>query len=307
MKEDRGNESPAPTIVGPRPGGAGTERRDVPRGIERLLLSARLDADERAAILADPVAAAWRAGVDLSASERAILAAVPRTALEEMIRSFGTRAAVATAAPTPSASVAAAALLATALGGCDQAAPPHDQGPASAQTQTTYNPATEGVRPAGAPIVWTPALEEAQRRATQSRQGIMLVLLATENVEDPHHPSRGVRPDLPAIAASRRLVQIFDEDRGVRDAVWAARLIAVRITEPVGADRHAFDELLERFDLARADLPAIVFVGPDAAVLGRFARAADPRALVQAIRAIPRLVGDPHAPVPAGSRPDRPR
>ena len=61
--------------------------------LEKLLSLVRRGPEWRAKVLADPLAAAGEAGLDLSESERAVIASVPRATLERMIDIFEKREA----------------------------------------------------------------------------------------------------------------------------------------------------------------------------------------------------------------------
>ena len=97
---------------------------EVPRGIDKLVALASLGAEWREKVLADPLAAANEAELELSESERAIVRSVSPETLAGMIDSF--RESV----PRPSglgklaAGAAAAALLAATLSGCGEDSQP---------------------------------------------------------------------------------------------------------------------------------------------------------------------------------------
>ena len=90
MADKNSIDEPSPTIVGPQPSdGGGSRQLSVPRGIERLVELAGRGAEWRLKVLADPLHAAGEAGLELTASERAIFASVPRQTLKDMIDSLG--------------------------------------------------------------------------------------------------------------------------------------------------------------------------------------------------------------------------
>jgi hypothetical protein len=60
-------------------------RLSVPRGIESLLRRAASDTAFRGHFLADPLAAAAAAGLDLTVSERAVLGALPGDQLARLV------------------------------------------------------------------------------------------------------------------------------------------------------------------------------------------------------------------------------
>jgi hypothetical protein len=60
-------------------------RLSVPRGIEALLRRAAADSSFRGLLLADPLAAATAAGLELSVSERTVLGALPGDQLSRLV------------------------------------------------------------------------------------------------------------------------------------------------------------------------------------------------------------------------------
>jgi len=86
MAQDNG-EKPAvkTTIVGGRPPGSGKEAGAVPRGIEILLKKAAVDESFRKTLLSDRSNAADAIGLTLKPVETAMLKAIPKPALEQMI------------------------------------------------------------------------------------------------------------------------------------------------------------------------------------------------------------------------------
>ena len=83
--EGAGPASPRTTIVGGRPPEAQGGLPPVPIGLERLLRLAAVDPAFGAELIARRVEVAAAAGVDLTRSEAAILAAIPAAQLEAMI------------------------------------------------------------------------------------------------------------------------------------------------------------------------------------------------------------------------------
>ncbi|MBI5486833.1 MAG: hypothetical protein HY905_05845 [Deltaproteobacteria bacterium] len=132
--------SPRTTIVGGRP----PERTDlaqiVPTGLQRLLRLAALDATFRDELIRRRGAAAKAAGVPLTPSESAVLAAIPAERLEQMVGSLpppapGRREFLRQTAATAVVLLGGAALGSTQIG-CPLAAggarpdmppPPEDQ------------------------------------------------------------------------------------------------------------------------------------------------------------------------------------
>ncbi len=88
MSERKDKAMPALTIVGGQPKASPRSRKavKVPVGVEQVLFHAAQDHAFKARLLADRKAAIADCGVHLRPSERAILEAVPDTALETMIR-----------------------------------------------------------------------------------------------------------------------------------------------------------------------------------------------------------------------------
>ena len=76
--------SPRTTIVGGRPPESGAKLPPVPTGIQRLLRLASVDSSFRCELVQRRAAVAGAAEVDLTASEQAILAAIPAEQLTEM-------------------------------------------------------------------------------------------------------------------------------------------------------------------------------------------------------------------------------
>ena len=83
--EDGRNTSPRTTIVGGRPPEKNAGLPPVPTGIQKLLRLAEVDAGFRRELLARRAGIASAAGVALTASEAAILDAVPAAQLEAMV------------------------------------------------------------------------------------------------------------------------------------------------------------------------------------------------------------------------------
>jgi hypothetical protein len=84
MTDDGSTPAPRTTIVGGRPPEQDREGPPVPTGIQRLLRLAAVDADFRDRLVAQRDAVAEAAGIALSASERAMLRAIPAAQLAGM-------------------------------------------------------------------------------------------------------------------------------------------------------------------------------------------------------------------------------
>jgi hypothetical protein len=123
----------------------------VPQGVERVVALATLSPSWRAKVLADPLAAAAEAGIELGESEREILHSVSTKMLVGMIDSFGK------SVPRPAglgrlAAGAAAALLVSSLAGCGDRTPETngirpDQPPPNPRKEDPPPPPTTGIRP----------------------------------------------------------------------------------------------------------------------------------------------------------------
>ncbi len=97
-------------------------------GIEKVVALANLSAGWKKKVLAAPLAAADEAQVELTESERAIIASVPRATLERMIDSIGSKMSRPAGLLKAGAAAAAAALLASSLAGCDGCSPVRTRG-----------------------------------------------------------------------------------------------------------------------------------------------------------------------------------
>ena len=160
-------DEPAPTVVGPQPSSReGVRKIAVPRGLEKLVALAGLSPEWREKVLTDPIAAAVDAELELSDTERAVAASVPRAALEQMIDSFGKKL------PRPKGiKRVAAGAAATALTGCGEPEPPAPTGsrpdvPPS-RPEEPAPPATKGMRSDVPPMSAEKAEEEPPPPAAQ--------------------------------------------------------------------------------------------------------------------------------------------
>jgi hypothetical protein len=114
------NPSPRTTIVGGRPPETGAALPPVPTGLQRLLRLASVDAGFRGELVARRAAVAAAAGVELTASERAILAAIPAAQLEAMIGGLSPPAPDRRGFLREAAASAVVLLGGAALGACDR-------------------------------------------------------------------------------------------------------------------------------------------------------------------------------------------
>ena len=122
----------------------------VPQGVEKVVALATLSAEWRAKVLADPLAAAREAGIELGESERGVFGAISPQMLAGMVDSFGK------SVPRPAglgklAAGAAAALLVSSLLGCGDEVQTlgerPDQPPPNPRKEDPGPPASNGIRP----------------------------------------------------------------------------------------------------------------------------------------------------------------
>jgi len=280
MSEQTPIDEPAPTVVGPRPRGqtpeVSREAREavavpgsrVPRGIERLLTLAGLSAEWRGKVLADPLAAADEAKIELSESERAILKSTPRGYLEQMADSLACshgRPVLDKAA----AGVAAAALLATGLAGCGDdmsagsrsdvprpragklaglllaAGPlsPDEMLPVLGILAKQPPPKAAEPKPAEeAPAVqWLASLDDALAQAKKENRAVMAVFLFPPEKLPAPDPNRGISVE----EASQTVCS--SDSREFRLAVKGANLVAVKVAKPIPPfDAKAKTELTDK-------------------------------------------------------------
>jgi hypothetical protein len=135
-------EQKQPGTASPGSDESGERRAGLPRGIEQVVALGRLSSYWRERVLADPQGAALEAGVSLTASERSVLAAVPRSKLRGMIGSFDcVLPRIGNLSKLASGSLAAAALGALGLAAGDAAAIGADEAAAAPPDPTAAQPA----------------------------------------------------------------------------------------------------------------------------------------------------------------------
>jgi len=312
--------------------------------MERLLTLAGISAEWRGKVLADPLGAAAEAGIELADSERAILRAVPKPALEGMIASFARKHRGVNVARYATGAVAAAALLATgiAYGGDSPATKGGVRADDPGERPITDMP-LGGIRPdvpeEAPPILWMTSLEDAMARANKESRAVMVVFL---------HPARGklqvVAPDYqnvggpegPAVEKSAKTFLM--EGKESRSAIRTAQVIAVRISPPAvpeelmatakaeglevsGQDLAdarktvaAYLALLEKYGI-KDKLPAVVFLAPDGSELAKAVQPDDEAVFVKLIAEVPPKLAkwindqrrrEPGQAVTDGIRPDEP-
>jgi hypothetical protein len=294
MMDFRKSERPLHTIVGPRSEETSGAPIAVPNGIERLLTLAGLNAEWRKKILADPLRSATEAGIDLSVSEKAVLASLPAPALDRMIAPFAGKVSQVACA-VKAAGLAAAALLATATS-CD-AGEGVVKGirPDVPPTPPAAQPAPNMEKSQAPPIAWMDSLDDALAKAKESRRAVMAVFLLPEEDVRPL-VIFGVSPAMSQLD-ERRLSQVLlvSDEADVRAAVKDANLLAVKVTKPAATDKDAqqksaaYQTLLKKHDLD-GKLPAVVFLAPDGFALSQLIQPYDKKSLADAVKAVPSLL-----------------
>ncbi len=318
MTTHRQVDEPSPTIVGPRPAEGAGGKLAIPQGMERLLTLAGISAEWREKVLADPLSAAAEAEIELSESERAILKAVPRAALEGMAGSFARKHGFAAIAKSVAGAAAAAALVVTtACGGAppacggiradDPPPPPPNEG----------TPAPAGIRPdvpEEAPaVLWMNSLDAALAQAKKDNRAVMAVFLHPKPRVNYHNPdgTRGIRPD-PANPTLEEKSQraVLSDSKEFRAAVGNADLVSVRLSKPpvmprprpLGPDQAAhsaqafaayekevaaYEAALKKYGLEEEKLPAVVWLAPDGSELARLVQPDEESILVKTIGEVP--------------------
>jgi hypothetical protein len=310
MTTHRQVDEPSPTIVGPRPDEGAGGKVSIPQGLERLLTLAGISAEWRSRVLAEPLAAAAEAKIELSASERAILKAVPRPTLEGMVASFARKHGSSAIVRYATGAVAAAALLATGIAyGADS---PATKGGVRADEPEPKRPVgmeTEGgIRPdvpeEAKPVLWMTALEDALAQAKKDNRAVLAVFLPAAKVEAPKPPpppTRGISIDRPRPSAeekSRKVV--LTDSKEFRSAMKGADLVAVRVAKPVAnpvdpeKEKDAYDKAmaayeaaLKKYGLEEGKLPAVVFLAPDGTEFAKLVQPDEEAKLIEGIKATP--------------------
>jgi hypothetical protein len=309
----RRTDPPAPTIVGPRPQGAAGGSIAVPDGLERLLAVAAAQADWKRKVLADPVGAAEAAGIALSASERAILKSMPPSALERLIAPFAGRASAL--GGVKAAGLAAAALLSTVFNaegtppaptGIRPDVPPSPAAPAPTDAKPAgirpdVPPGPEAPRPADearAPSAsGVESLDTALAAAAKTGQAVMAVFLIPDPArEGGAIAAGGVRADEPKVKQSNQSRQMLSaRDAEIRNAAQNAKLLVAKVAPPAATGKDAeakwaaYQALLRKHEL-HDQLPTVLFLAPDGSALSKHVRPTDPKALGEAIKAVPPLL-----------------
>jgi hypothetical protein len=336
MTEHRQVDEPSPTIVGPRPAEGAGGKLSIPQGMERLLTLAGISADWREKVLADPLAAAAEAKIELSASERAILGSVPRAVLEGMAASFARKHGGLGLGKLAAGAAAAALLAGTAYAAAPAAGGGVRADEPSASTREGM-PAPTGIRPdvpEEAPaVLWMTSLDDALAQAKKDNRAVMAVFLPPTFMgvpAKPPPPTRGISSDEPKVSVAEKSYKVVQTDsKEFRSAVKNANLLAVRVAPPVGNPvdpdmkaRKAYDEALaayqatlKKYALAEDKLPAVVFLAPDGSELAKLVQPDDESVFVKTIGEVPpklakwitdQRVREPGQEATDGIRPDLP-
>jgi len=220
------------TIVGGQPPGNERPLPPIPVGIEEILGMAAVNEEFAAALYENRDTAVQASGVELTATERGILAAIDSTTLRQMVGNvegvFPNRERRAFLARS------AAALLALAGGGAAAAA-------AAACSDTKSKPSTKPSQPAPADAAAAAALPADAAPAPADA--------APPDAEPPAPPPAGIRPDMPPTRGIRP-----DRPRptkGIRPDIPAIKKPPTRGIRP---DRPRPDETLKDTG-ARPDRP----------------------------------------------------
>lgn len=269
--------APPRTIVGGRPAGEDRTLHGLPMGIQKLLVAASLDDGYKARLVEDPLAAARAAHVGLSAGERALLKAVPKSQLELM----ASRMAVSDPQRRRFLLAAATAILAVIAGaGCRN----EEQAPAPASLPVPPGLLAAGGKRPGVPEISLNSLAQAMSAARELWQPVMVLF----PVYSRQPWTRGISPHLPprllhwlndeslcfAVDRNHLLTAVVHDPRENRDYG--------EITPEQYADSAAFyKQTLERFQVRR--LPTVLFLAPDGSLLGRCQQ---PRKLEQLLESI---------------------
>jgi hypothetical protein len=318
MKDTSPIDEPAPTIVGPQPGGRqGGRQIEIPRGMEKLVALAGLSEEWSRKVLADPLAAAAEGKIELSDSERAIVGSIPREAFARMIEGFSRSGAVGSSPIAKvAAGTAAAALLVTGISYAGES--PGAKGGARADVPQPNPrvgmPAPTGSRPdvpnEAPKVLWMTDLEAAVAQAKKAKRAVMAVFL---------HPNPPT--PRPIAGLSRKVAEetaiVFSQDllkreaKSFRKAVKNSNVLAVRVIKPsapgfMAAAREltpkekkqirtyhrklaAYNAALKKYAIAEK-LPAVVFIAPDGSQLSKLERPAAEKKLTAAVEAVPPLL-----------------
>lgn len=288
-------EAPVPTIVGPRPEAGPGASISVPRGMEKLLTLAGLNAGWKEKTLADPLRAAAEADIPLTPIESAILKSIPSKTLGQMILSFVRTRLTPVRETALAAGTAAAALLATTEG-LGMGRPPAPEG----IRPDTHPERAESAVPLPGQISWAPSLAVALEQAAASNRAVMVVCpYGVETISRPSRPPATLGIEIVGITmevpTSRFLLGLCrDGNESVAAAIAAAGLIAVKPADDAGhalgetEGRTAYLAMLREYGVAEV-APLVFFLAPDGTVLKQEHRA-DEHRMTAAIEAVPALL-----------------
>ncbi len=296
----------------------------VSQGIEKLVTLAALSPQWREKVLTDPLAAAAEAELELSDSERAIIAGIPRETLGKTIdgmRASGARAFPVGKIVAGTAAAAAAALLATTACTLGHSVTVHErpvevQPPAPAEGASELELALARARLSGGDAVAYRAVMAAFPNPDPPQQQMQVVVIGISSTEAYSWRIR-----------SGNAVLESDSD-AIRDALRDAGLLRARVIRPGKPledlpleDRRAaekrlanYENVVKKYDVGRT-LPAVVFLAPDGSVLKKVICPTTERELLREIKSIPPLLAEwitaqrrpqPSSPATDGIRPDRP-
>jgi hypothetical protein len=299
----------------------------VSQGIEKLVTLAALSPEWREKVLEDPLAAAAEAKLELSDSERAVIAGIPRETLEKTIdgmRAAGSRALPVgriVAGTATAAAAAAAALLATTSCTLGHRAAVYER-PIGPQPPALPEGASELERTL------------ARARLTGDDAVAYRAVMAVFPHPDPPPPQQGgvvvgISPrHQQAWSINSCNALITSESLTIKNALRDAGLLRARVIRPEQLpedvpleDQRAarqkleeYQKVLRRYEVDRT-LPAVVFLAPDGSELKKVICPTTERELLREIKSVPPLLAEwitaqrrPQRPGPAtdGIRPDRP-
>ncbi len=186
------------TIVGGRPPDEGRALGRVPRGVEVLLKKASLDAEFKNALLKEPGDAARSIELELSEGERALLRAVPRKTLSQMVERIRVPARQRLAFAGTTAAVMLAA-LGTSLSGCDLVNPTLGSSPdrPDMQTDSVGDETEEPDEPKPPPVTRGASPDRPPRRTTKGHSPDRPEKMPTMG-QGPDRPQPRTRDEAPA-------------------------------------------------------------------------------------------------------------
>jgi hypothetical protein len=160
------------TIVGGRPPGSGTDVGAIPRGIEVLVKKASVDPEFRSVLLEKRAEAAEEIELELTDSEAAMLASIPRAQLEAIIAKTKVGPESRRLFLGKAAGIMLAALGVSAAG---------------------CKPRTKGIEPD------RPESNDGSSTDQQAPQPVISAGIVSDHPQDSNQITRGVRPDKPSV------------------------------------------------------------------------------------------------------------